>query len=157
MESVLLSCHEVRRWTEAVKPGPPRRNGFYPSLPCYLPSIFGWCSCLFRALTQQSFHCLRFVTEGPKAVKQPTAFRNRLLDGWLDMTAWLFSGSWRENGVHCQLRDLHSTSKVLSDHCTLDLHGKEKVQCEGMTSDTGEGITQENSDCQIENQTLVNL
>lgn len=30
--------------------------------------------------------------------------------------------------------DLHSTSKVLLDLWALDLHGRKKLQCEGVTS-----------------------
>ena len=40
-----------------------------------------------------------------------------------------------EDWIHCGLGDLHSTCQVLLDRWAPDLERKDKVQCEGMTSD----------------------
>lgn len=48
--------------------------------------------------------------------------------------------------------ELRSTSTVLLDRWAPNLHGKGKLQCEGMRPDLGE-ITHENHTCQVKNRT----
>lgn len=99
-------------------------------------------------------HCLTIAWS--KSLKRPASFAHRLQMDVIQhdyiVTLMRLEGdkyivSWVE---------LCSTSTVLLDRWAPNLHGKEKLQCEGMRPDLGE-IIHENHTCQVKNRTQSSL